>query len=100
MMEPSHCMEAALLQTGSGTNCLRDTASDNSILRLIAFVSMSLSSAEKRYSNIDRKALAILYRNKNFHHYCCFAREVSITTDHKPLVGIFKRKCSNTQKLH
>ena len=29
-----------------------------------------------------------------FHHYC-FAREVSVTMDHKPLVAIFKKRCSD-----
>ena len=45
---------AALLQTRSGTSCPRDKAPYNSILRPIAFVSKSLSSTEKRYSNIER----------------------------------------------
>ena len=36
----------------------------------------------KRYSNIERAPLGILYRLQTFHHYC-FIREVSIITDHK-----------------
>ena len=48
---------------------------------------------EKRYSNIEKEALGILYRLEKFHHYC-FARKVSIITDYKPLVIIFKN-CSN-----
>ena len=39
----------------------------------------NLTRAEKRYSNIEREALGILYVLEKFHHYC-FAREVS--TDH------------------
>ena len=73
---------AALLQTRNGTSCPRDEAPDNSILRPTALVSKSLSSLEKRYSNIEREALDILYRLKKVHHYC-FPREVSIITDHK-----------------
>ena len=38
---------AGLLQTRSGTNCPRDKAPDNNILRPITFVSKSLSSMEK-----------------------------------------------------
>ena len=56
---------AALLQTRSGTSCPRDKALDNSILRPSTFASKSLSSAERRYSNIERKALGILHRLKN-----------------------------------
>ena len=37
------------------TSCPRDKAPDNSKLRPITFVSKSLSSAERRYSNIDRE---------------------------------------------
>ena len=50
----------------------------------------SPAKAEKRYTNIEREALGILHRLENFHHYC-IAREVSIITDHKPLVTIFKK---------
>ena len=80
----------ALLQTRSGTSCPRNKVSYNSILGPIAFASKSLSSAERRYSNIEREALGILQRLGKFCHYC-FAREVSIITDHKPLATIFKK---------
>ena len=81
---------AGLLQKRHGTSYLRDEAPDNSVLMLITFSSKSLSRAEKRYSNIAKEALGILYRLKNIHHYC-FAREMSIITNHKPLVAIFRR---------
>ena len=51
---------AALLQTRSSTNCSRDETPDNGIPRPPAFTSNSLSHAEKRYSNIEAEALAIL----------------------------------------
>ena len=82
-------LRGALLQTRSGTSCPRDKAPDNSILTPTAFASKNLSSAGRRYSNIEREALGILYRLKKSHHFY-FAREVSIITDHKPLVAIFK----------
>ena len=52
---------AGLLQTRSGTSCPRDMAPDNNILRPSVFASKSLSSTEKRYSNIEREASGILY---------------------------------------
>ena len=76
---------AALLQTRSNKSCHRDKVPDNSILRPIAFASKSLTGTEKRYSTIQREALAILYRS------LLFAREVSIIMDHKPPVAIFKK---------
>ena len=81
---------AALLETRSNTSCHKDEAPDNSILRPIAFDSKSLVIMDKRNSNIERTALGILY---GLHH--CFVREVSIITDHKPLVAIFKKRCGN-----
>ena len=73
-----------------GTTCQKDVAPDNTILHPIVFASKSLTGAEHRYSNIKREALDILHGLKKFHHYC-FAREVLIITDHKPLVAIFKK---------
>ena len=63
---------------------------NNTILHPIAFANKSLKGAEHRYSNIERDTLGILHGLDNFHHYC-FAREVHIITDHKPLVAIFKK---------
>ena len=68
----------------------RDMVPDNTILRPITFVCQSMTSTEQRYSNIIREVLGILHGLKRFHHYC-FAREVSITMDHKPLVAILKK---------
>ena len=45
-------LEAALLQLRDNTSGQRDTASDNTILHPIAFVSKNLTGAEQRYSNI------------------------------------------------
>ena len=49
----------------------------------------SLSIAEESCSNIEREALGILKGLKKFHCYC-IARELSIITDHKPLIASFK----------
>ena len=81
---------AALLQLHEGTTCQKDVVPDNTILSAIAFASKSLTGAEHRYSNIEQEALGILHGLEKFHHYC-FAREVLIITDHKPLVAIFKK---------
>ena len=76
-----------------GTSCQKDIAPDNTTLHPIVFASKSLTGAEHRYSNIEREALSILHGLEKFHHYC-FAREVLIITDHKPLVAIFKKDVS------
>ena len=81
---------AALLQICKGTACQKDVAPDNTTLCPIAFASKSLTGAECRYGNIEGEALGILNGIEKFHHYC-FAREVLVITDHKPLVAIFKK---------
>ena len=81
---------AILLQTRDGTSCPKDSAPDNTILQPKAFASKSLTSTECRYSNIGREVLGILYGLDKFHHYC-FARDVNVITDHRPLVVIFKK---------
>ena len=81
---------AALLRMHEGTTCQKDIVPDNTILCPIVFASKCLTGAEYRYSNIKGQALGILHGLKKFHHYC-FAREVLVITDHKPLVAIFKK---------
>ena len=65
-------------------------AQDKSTLSLIASVSKTLSSAEKRYCNIEIEPPGRVHELKKF-HYCCFAREVSIIRDCKLLVAIYKK---------
>ena len=84
------CLAAALLQLHEGTSCQKDIAPDNAILCPTAFANKSLTGAECRYSNIKQEALGILHGLEKFHHYC-FAREVLIIIDHKPLEAIFKK---------
>ena len=79
-----------LLQVRDGETYLRDTAPDNTTIQPIPFASKILTSAECRYSNIEREALGIQHTLEKFHHYC-FARDVTITTDYKPLMAIFKK---------
>ena len=54
----------------------------------VAFTSKSLTGAETHYCAIEREALGILHGLKFLH--CCFTNEVSMITDHKLLVAIFK----------
>ena len=57
-------------------------------LRPIAFASRTLSHAEKKYSSIDREALALVFRVLKFHQYL-YGRKFILYTDHKPLQYIF-----------
>ena len=55
----------------------------------IAFASRTLAPAEKRYSQIDKEGLAIIFGVKKFNQYL-LGRKFTIYSDHKPLKHLFK----------
>ena len=54
----------------------------------IAFASRTLAAAEKKYSQIEKEGLAIIFGVKRFHQYL-FGRQFTILSDHKPLEHLF-----------
>ncbi|XP_072389503.1 uncharacterized protein [Diabrotica undecimpunctata] len=52
------------------------------------FASSTLSSSEKKYSNLEREALAIMFALNKFHKYL-YGRKFILITDHQPLQFIF-----------
>jgi len=57
----------------------------------IAFASRTLTECEKRYAQIDKEALALVFAVKYFHQYV-YGRKFILKTDHKPLISIFGEK--------
>lgn len=60
----------------------------NGVDRPIEFISRTLSPTERRYSQIDREALSIVWSVKRFHRYV-YARPFELLTDHEPLQHIY-----------
>ena len=54
------------------------------------YASRSLSDTEKRYAQIEKEMLAVVYCLENFHHYT-HGKKVNFFTDHKPLVSICQK---------
>ena len=54
----------------------------------VAFASRSLSPAEKKYSQLEKEGLSIIFGVKKFHDYL-LGRKFHIMSDHKPLQHLF-----------
>ena len=61
---------------------------DDGTDRPIAFTSRSLSPPEKKYSQLDKEALAIIFGITRFRQYL-LGRHFTICSDHKPLMYLF-----------
>lgn len=59
--------------------------------RPVAYSSRRLTECEKRYSQIEKEALGVVYGCEKFHEFI-YGRKVLIETDHQPLISI-SRKC-------
>ena len=58
------------------------------IERPVCFISRTLSETERRYAQVEKEALAMVYAIKEFHYYL-WGQTFDMITDHRPLLGIF-----------
>ena len=54
------------------------------------YVPRALTETEKRYSNIERELLAIVFALKRLNHYT-LGRTITVQSDHQPLQSIWKK---------
>ena len=57
----------------------------------VGFASRSLTLTERKYSQLDKEALAIIFAVKKYHQFS-YGRQFALKMDHKPLVHIFSEK--------
>lgn len=61
---------------------------DLRLQEVLAYASKSLSDTERRYAQIEKEALALVWAVERFHYYL-YGRKFELITDHKPLETIF-----------
>lgn len=56
-----------------------------------SFVSRTVSTSEKKYAQLEKEALSLIFWVKKFHQYL-YGRKFTLITDHKPLTAILGSK--------
>lgn len=57
----------------------------------VAYGARSMSAAEKRYAQIEKECLGLVYGCEKFHQYIYGIRNLTLETDHKPLIPIARK---------
>ena len=67
------------------------TQTQDGVTRPIAYASCTLSNVERRYSQTEKEALAVVWGCEKYHLYL-YGTDFTIYTDHKPLEVIYNPK--------
>ena len=59
----------------------------------VAYTSRALTNTEQQYTQIEKECMAIVYASEKFNQYILGRDVITVETDHKPLIPIFK-KCT------
>ncbi|GFU16485.1 uncharacterized protein K02A2.6 [Trichonephila clavipes] len=89
--DPSLPLTLASDASPVGIGCVLSHVYPDGSERPIAFASRTLSGSEKKYSQIDKEALSIVWAVRKFYLYLK-GRRFTLITDHKPLIAIFGSK--------
>ena len=65
--------------------------------RPVTYTSSALTSAEQKYSQIEKELLALVFGMEQ-NHQNVYGREITLWTDHQPLVSIATKPLASTPK--
>lgn len=57
----------------------------------VAYASKAFTETQKRYAQIEKELLAICFGLEKFHDFIYGKSDVTVETDHLPLLGVFKK---------
>ena len=92
-------LEVDASQSGISAMLMQDSGESRNI---VAVASRATTLVEARYPQLDLEALAVDYGLRRFRFYLVGGTQVTVFTDHKPLVSIFKnvrKGSSRTEKI-
>lgn len=59
--------------------------------RPVEYASRTLTDAQRRYAQVEKELLAIVFACEKFHQYIFGKEKIMVESDHKPLESIFKK---------
>lgn len=89
--DPTKPLVIAADASSNGIGCAMLQLREDGSLRPVQYAAASFSDTERRYAQVEREALALVFAVKKFHRYI-FGRHFDLHTDHKPLLSIFGSK--------
>ena len=81
--DKDHIIQTDASKTGLGTVLLQEG-------QPVVYASRTLTDTERRYSNIERELLGVVFGLERLHHYT-FGKPITVETDHQPLTSIWKK---------
>ena len=78
-----HIIQTDASKTGLGAVLLQEG-------QPVVYASRTLTDTERRYSNIERELLSVVFGLERLHHYT-FGKPITVETDHQPLTSIWKK---------
>ena len=87
--DPAQSLTLACDASPYGLGAVLSQTSGDGQERPVAFTSRSLAPAERKYSQIEKEGLAVVFGIKRFHQFL-YGRHFVILSDHKPLQQLFK----------